>query len=55
MQQTKEDVTHDSHRRIDGQHYYYYYNVIGWKLNHFGMVNLTNILVDMCLTNILVK
>ena len=22
MQQTKEDVTHDSHRRIDGQHYY---------------------------------
>ncbi len=21
MQQTKEDVTHDSHRRIDGQHY----------------------------------
>ena len=25
MQQTKEDVTHDSHRRIDGQHYYYYY------------------------------
>ena len=29
--------------------------VIGWKLNQFGMVNLTNILVDMCLTNILVK
>ena len=23
MQQAKEDVTHDSHRRIDGQHYYY--------------------------------
>ena len=30
-------------------------NVIGWKLNQFGMVNLTNILVDMCLTKILVK
>ncbi len=30
-------------------------NVIGWKHNQFGMENLTNILVDMCLTNILVR
>ena len=31
-------------------------NVIGLKLKQFGLVNLTNItLVDMCLTNILIK
>ena len=30
-------------------------NVIGWKLNQLELVNLTNILVNMCLTNILVK
>ena len=30
-------------------------NVIGWKLNQFGFVNLTNILVDMCLTYILLN
>ena len=30
-------------------------NVIGWNINHLELVNLTNILVDMCLTNILVK
>ena len=30
-------------------------NVVCWKLNQFGMVNLTNVLVDMCLTKILVK
>ena len=30
-------------------------NVIGWKLNQLGLVNLTIILVDMCLTNVLVK
>ena len=32
MQQAKEDVTHDSHRRIDGQHYY-----VGVRANiHLG-------------------
>ena len=30
-------------------------NVISWNLNQLELVNLTNILVDMCLTNILVK
>ena len=29
--------------------------MIGWILNQLGLVNLTNILVDMCLTNVLVK
>ena len=30
-------------------------NVIGWNVNQLELVNLTNILVNMCLTNILVK
>ena len=29
--------------------------MIGWNINQLELVNLTNILVDMCLTNILVK
>ena len=29
--------------------------MIGWKLNQLGLVKLTNTLVDMCLTNVLVK
>ena len=29
--------------------------MVGWKLNQLELINLTNILVDMCLTNILVK
>ena len=30
-------------------------NVIGWNIKQLELVNLTTILVDMCLTNILVK